>query len=112
MRERHRAVLDERHGLAVAAQAHHDVEAGLAHLPQGFLRRRVRHFHQAIAKARVAEHLCEVVELSLRGAGVFAGEFDEQDRSGCADQRALDHRTECGIRARELDHRAIDEFNR
>ncbi len=34
MLERHRAVLDEAHRLAVALEAHHDVEAGLAHLPQ------------------------------------------------------------------------------
>ena len=32
--QRHGAVLDEAHRLAVALQAHHDVEAGLAHLPQ------------------------------------------------------------------------------
>ena len=33
MLERHGAVLDERHGFAVALHRHHDVEAGLADLP-------------------------------------------------------------------------------
>ena len=38
MLQRHRAVLDEGHRLAVALHRHHDVEAGLAHFPDVALR--------------------------------------------------------------------------
>ena len=44
MLQRHGAILDEADRLAVAFQAHHDVEAGLAHFPQIFLRRVVLPF--------------------------------------------------------------------
>ena len=35
--ERHRAVLHEGDGLSFALHGHHDVQAGLAHLPDGLL---------------------------------------------------------------------------
>ena len=55
--ERHRAVLDEADRLAVALEAHHDVEAGLAHLPQVLLRRVVGHLDHAARQAEVAHQL-------------------------------------------------------
>ena len=55
MFERHGAVLDEGHRLAVAFHRHHDVQAGLAHFPQGLLRRLVGHRHHAARQAQVAE---------------------------------------------------------
>ena len=50
--QRHRAVLDEADRLAVALEAHHDVEAGLAHLPQALLRRVVGHLAPRCPAAR------------------------------------------------------------
>jgi hypothetical protein len=52
--QRHGAVFDEADRLAVALEAHHDVEAGLAHLPQVLLRRVVDHFDHAAGQAQVA----------------------------------------------------------
>ena len=54
MLQRHGAILDEADRFAVALQAHHDVEAGLAHLPQILLRRVVLHFHHAAGQAQIA----------------------------------------------------------
>ena len=49
--ERHRAVLDERHWLAVAFHRHHDVQSGLAHVPQRFLRLGRGDAHDRVRKA-------------------------------------------------------------
>jgi hypothetical protein len=45
--ERHRAVLDEGHGLAVALHRHHDVESRLAHLPEVALEAGIDHLDHA-----------------------------------------------------------------
>ena len=88
VRERHRAVLDERHRLAVALHAHHDVEAGLAHFPQRLLRAGVGHLDHASRQAERAHQLDELGEPAQRLVARLAGELDEQDRIRLADQRA------------------------
>ena len=45
-------------------------------------------------------------------AAVLAREFDQQYRLRLTDQRAFDDGAKCRIRARELDHGAIDELDR
>ena len=40
----HGAVFNKANWLAITLEAHHDVQAGLAHLPQVFLWRIVNHF--------------------------------------------------------------------
>ena len=52
--ERNGAVLDEAHRFAVAFEAHHDVEGGLAHLPDLLLGDRVGHLDHASGRAEIA----------------------------------------------------------
>ena len=81
MLERHGAVLDERHRLAVALHAHHDVEAGLAHVPQRLLRAGVGHAHDAARQAEIAHQRDEIARACARGSSrVVADELDQQDR--------------------------------
>ena len=68
--QRHRAVFDEADRLAVALQAHHDVQAGLAHLPQRLLRRLVDHLDHAAGQAQVAHQLDQRAQ---RGAAARCG---------------------------------------
>ncbi len=112
MLERHGAILDERDRLAVALQAHHDVEPGLAHVPQRLLRAGIRHFDHAARQAELAHQGDQILQAAQRSVARLADEFDEQDRFGLADQRAVDDGAERGITAREVDHRAIDELDR
>jgi hypothetical protein len=79
MLERHRAVLDERHRLAVAFHRHHDVEAGLAHFPQRLLRLRGFDPHDRVGQAEVADQLGQAIETRRLRGGIFAGELDQQD---------------------------------
>ena len=110
--ERHRAVLDEAHRLAVALEAHHDVEAGLAHLPQVLLRRVVGHLDHAARQAEVAHQLDQLAEPRQQRLLVVAGELDQQDRRRLADQRRLDRRPEGRVGERQLDHGAVDQLDR
>ena len=48
MHQWHGTIFDKAHGLAIALQAHHDVESCFAHLPQVFLWRVVDHFYDTI----------------------------------------------------------------
>jgi hypothetical protein len=62
VRERDGAILDERHRLAVAAQAHHDIEARLPHVPQRLLLGGERDLDQMPLEPVVGQHILEVVE--------------------------------------------------
>ena len=61
--EWHRAVFDKADRLAVALQAHHDVEPGLAHFPQVFLWRVVHHFHDRAGQAQLTHQLDQLFDL-------------------------------------------------
>ena len=65
--ERHGAVLDEADRLGVALGRHHDVEAGLAHLPDGALSRRVGHLDDGMGEAVVGHAGVEASELRREG---------------------------------------------
>ena len=113
MLERHRAVLDEAHRLAVALQAHHDVEAGLAHFPQVFLRRVVGHLDHAAGQAEVAHQLDQVRQLGAaappcrrrrtRPAG---------SRAGWPISAVSMVGRKAGLAQAQLDHRAVDQLHR
>ena len=83
MRERHRAILDERHRLAVAAHAHHDVEARLANLPQRLLRAASAICTTALAagRGRPSARRDRRARATARLA-LVADELDQQDRCG------------------------------
>ena len=112
--ERDRAILDERHRLAVAAHAHHDVEARPCAPPTTpFARRRrpsrtTRSGNPSIAHQRARDRRGGGPAASAR----FAHEFDQQDRLRLADERRVDDRPERRIAAREVDHRPVDQLHR
>ena len=111
--ERHRAVLDERDRLPVALHRHHDVEAGLAHLPERALeRRRPCISTTASGKPRSPISSTRRCTPAACGSRVVAGELDQQDRSGSPFTKRLDHRRERRVGARQLDHRAVHELHR
>ena len=110
--ERHRAVFDKRHRLAVALHAHHDVQPGLAHFPKRFLLRGTGHAHDRAGQAQIAHQFVELRKFGQLHGRVRAGKFDQQDRLRRADQRCLDHRAKCRIGNRQRDHRVIDQFDR
>ena len=112
MLQRHGAILDEGDGLTVALHGHHDVEAGLADFPQLGLRPGLGHLDHAAGQAEIAHQLDQAREIAQLRLALLARELDQQDRLGIADQGALDHRTEGGIGARQLDHGAIDQLDR
>jgi hypothetical protein len=111
MLERHGAILDEADRLAVALQAHHDVEAGLADLPQVLLARVVGHLDHAARQAEIAHQLDELAQFRQQWVFLLAGEFDQQDSGRLADQRRLDGRAEGRIGEAQLDHGAVDQFD-
>ncbi len=109
--ERHRAVFDEAHRLAVALQAHHDVQAGLANLPEVLLRRLVDQAHHAAGQAEVAHQRHQLIELGRQFAFRFTAELDQQNRRRPADQRRFNRRAKRRVRQAQVDHGAIDQFH-
>ena len=53
MFQRYAAILDEAHRLAIALHAHHDIEAGFAHVPQGFLPMGIGEFDKRIRQPKI-----------------------------------------------------------
>ena len=62
MRQRHGAVFNKAHRLAIALQAHHDVQAGFADFPQVFLRCIVNHFNHGAGQAQIAHQLYQLFD--------------------------------------------------
>lgn len=112
MFERNRAILDKGNRLAVPLHAHHDVEPGLAHVPQGLLLRSAGHFHHRAGQAEVAHEGGEMLQGSPLDIQIVAGELHQQQGLGRAHQRALDHWTEGGIVERQIGHGAVHQFHR
>ena len=61
--ERHGTVFDEAHRFAVAAQAHHDVQTRLAHLPQILLCAVVHHLDHAAGQTQVAHQRHQIAQV-------------------------------------------------
>ena len=83
-----RAVLDERHRLAVALHRHHDVEAGLAHRGDVGLEASIGRTHHRVRMTEVAHHLFEFVQLCRaavrpRGRGIRRSAGCPVRRSAC-----------------------------
>ena len=69
--------------------------------------------HDASRQAEVAHQRDEVLELAPRSAGASSPtNSTSRIASGSPIERAVDHRPERGIAAREVDHRAVDELHR
>ncbi len=72
----------------------------------------VGHLHHAAGQAEVAHQLHQLLQLRQQRGAVGAGELDQQDRLGPADQRLLDRRPERRVGQAQLDHRAVDQLDR
>ena len=111
MLERHGAVLDERDGLTVAFHRHHDVETGLANLPDVALQGGVLDGDDAAGQTEIAHELGQPPELLDLRPALVAGELHEQDRLGLAANDLVHGGPKRGDLARQIDHRAIDELD-
>ncbi|MNN59827.1 hypothetical protein D3C81_1749750 [compost metagenome] len=94
MHQRYGAVFDEGDWFAVALHAHHDIQAGLAYIPQGFLFFRIDHIDDRTGQAQVAHQVGQRRQAFDQRRFVVAGEFHQQDGFRGADQRFFNHRTE------------------
>ena len=63
-------------------------------------------------EAEIAHQFDELSQAPQIVVGVVAGELGQQDRVGFASDKAIDHRAEHRVVARQLDHRAIDQLDR
>ena len=106
------AILDERHRFAVALHRHHDVEAGFAHRGDVGLERGVGGAHHCAGMAEIAHQFVKFCQLRGERCVVVAVELDDQQRVGFADQHAVDGGAEDRDAAAEIDHGAIDQFDR
>jgi len=114
--ERHGAVFNETDRLSITLQAHHDIEASLAHLPQILLRRLGLHFHHTAGQAQIAHQRHQVRKLAQQGRLVVAGKFHQQNglrnRVRMADQRIFHGGAKDRIGQRQLDHDAVHQLHR
>ena len=112
MLQRHRAILDEGDGLRIPLHRHHDVEAGLAYLPDRFLADRLRHLHHGVHMAVIGHTGIEALEVAHQCVPVVAGEFHQEQTirraTGDVGQRRPEHR-DVGA---EHQHVVVDELHR
>ena len=98
--ERHRAILDEGDGLAVALHGHHDVQAGLAHFPHSALQAGVGDLDHAARVAEIGHQLREFPELARTCSSANS---TSRMASGSPLMNALTVRSNAGIsRARPI----------
>ena len=69
-------------GLPSPFNRHHDVQAGLAHAPDLFLRARIDHLYHGIGVAVIGHALVETLEIITQAIRALAGEFDQQQAIG------------------------------
>jgi len=72
--ERHRAVLDEGHGFAVALHGHHDVEAALRTSHRSFCCETSVISTDAAGKPEIGHELHQLLQFALLDTGVLARE--------------------------------------
>ncbi len=120
MLERHRAILDEGDRFALLLHRHHDVEAGGAEIRDGGLQIGVEHLDHAApfvaalvpAKAEIADHVLELAQPAQVFLVIVLAEFDQQDGFGRPAHEFFQRRPEDRNLARQLDHGAVDQFDR
>ena len=120
MLERHRAIFDEGDRFALLLHRHHDVEAGRAHLGDRRLQIGIEHLDHAApfgaalvpAEAEIAHQLLELLQHAQIDFVVVLAELDQQNRFRRLAHELVERRLENRNLARELDHRAVDQFDR
>ena len=108
----HGAVFNEADRFAVTLQAHHDVQAGFAHIPQIFLRGIVDHFHHTARQTQVPHQLHQLAHLGLEAFFVGTRKFHQQNGFRLADQRAADGGCKGRILQRQINHGAVHQLHR
>ena len=107
----HRAVLDARDRLAVALHGHHDVQPGLAHVPDFLLKRRVHRLHHGFRETVRGHHRVQVPELLPEWFKLRSCKLHQQQRAGLALHKTL----QLGLKLRdfkgEFEHRLIHQFH-
>ena len=96
--QRHRAVFNEAHGLAVALQTHHDVEASLPHFPQIFLRSVVGHLYDSIRQTKRSNQIDQPLQLALKRVLVLTRKFNKQNGIRLPDERSSNSRRKGRVR--------------
>jgi hypothetical protein len=117
MLQRHRTVLDKAHRFAVATQAHHDVEAGLAHFPQIFLCAVVHHLDHAAREPQVTHQGHQITQMREQWLLGFAAELHQQDGRGLTvvdvgRERRADGGRKRRVLQAQVDHGAIHQLHR
>ena len=112
--ERHRAVLDEGHRLAVALHRHHDVEARLAHFPE-VASAALASVISTTLPGRPRSPISSTSCFSLRSCSSRSSPANSTSRiaSGSPLMKRVDRRRGTpAIVAREVDHGAVDQLDR
>ncbi len=120
MDERHRAVLNERNRFALLLHRHHDVEAAGAHVGDGGLQIGAEHFDHAApfvaalvpGKSEIANQVLEPPQPAQVLFVIILAELDQQNGGRRLAHEFVQRRTENRDLARELDHGAVDQFDR
>ena len=110
--QRHRAVLDKADRFAIALEAHHDVQARFAHLPQRFLLRVLRHVHHTVGQSQIAHQRGQLLQLGHHRSLAVAAKLHQQNGVRPADQGGLHHRLKSRVRQTQRHHAAVHQFHR
>ena len=108
--QRHCAILNEGHRLAVTLHRHHDVEPRLAHLPYVALQGGINDFDHAAGEAEVAHQLNQLFQLAMLFVLVVARKLHQQDRIRIALNKLFDDGPERRITACQSDHGAVHQL--
>ena len=108
----HRAILYEADRFPVALHGHHDVEAGLADLPDRLLLGWIDHLDHTVGEAEIAHQFDELGQTAQQIVAVLAGELDQQDGGRVALDELFDGLAEDRDIAGQVDHRLVGQFHR
>ena len=108
----HGAVFDEAHRFAIALEAHHDVQARFAHLPEAFLRRLIHQGHHTVGQAQARHAVLQVLHERQQQGLVLAVKFHQQNGLRLADQSAAHGRRKRRVEHGQVDHGAVNQLHR
>ena len=111
MLQRYRAVFNKAHRFAIALEAHHDVQASFAYIPQFFLRQFIAQFDHAPRQAEVSHQRRQLAQLELQFVLVRASKLDQQNSLWRADQGLPDGGSEGRVFQRQGKHGAVHQFD-
>ena len=106
------AILDEGDRFGVALHAHHDVQAGLAHLGDAGLEARVGGMDHGAGQAQIGHHLVQAPQAFEQRRVLMAMELHDQQRVGFTQDHLIDRGPVDGDAAAQIDHRPVDQLHR